>query len=154
NVHLDHAQGERIALLHDLARVINALVRQFGDMDQPLDFRRIDQLGERAELRQLGELPLHKLADIVLNRHGIPGVGSLTLHAQADALAIRVYADALNPHFIADLSSSRGWVTCCHDSSVRCTSLSAPPISIKAPKSTRLTTRPVRISPTFKSLIR
>src|SRR5690606_27728414 len=101
DVHLDHAQGQGVAFLDNLAWMIHALVGKFRNVDQPFDFGRIDQLGKCTELGQLGNCTLNKLADVVFNRNRIPGISRLCLHAQADALAFRVNADDFHLHRIA-----------------------------------------------------
>ena len=83
--------------------MIDALVGKLRNVDQALDLRRINQLGERAKFGQLGDLALHQLADIVFNRHCVPGVLHQTIHAQANAFAIRVDADDLDFDLVANL---------------------------------------------------
>ncbi len=85
--------------------MLDAAVGELGNVDQPFDLVAIfhRQAGEGAELRQLGDLPLHELALAQLARQLLPRVRLELAHRQADAPALGVDRQHFDLHFLADL---------------------------------------------------
>ena len=75
--------------------------RHFRDVDQALDPRL--QLHEGAVVGDVGDAAGVLGARRILRRHAFPRIGLELLHAQADALRLRVEADDLHLDLLADL---------------------------------------------------
>ena len=93
----------------DLARM-GALARpaHLRDVDQALDARL--QLHEGAVIGDVGDPPLEAGGDRIFGGHALPGVGLQLLHAQADALRLRVEAHHLHAHRLPDVQRLAGVV--------------------------------------------
>ena len=72
-----------------------------GDVDQAFDARL--QLDESAVVRDVGDRSLELAADRILRLDAGPWVGAELLHAEADALRLRIDADDLHLHRVADV---------------------------------------------------
>ena len=72
-----------------------------GDVDQALDARL--QLHEGAVVGDVGDGALEAGADRILGLDAGPRIGLQLLHAEADALRLRVDADDLHLHGVADV---------------------------------------------------
>src|SRR5204863_2131804 len=123
-VGLDAAQGERQAaafgvdlddldldvlpLLYDLARSLDAVLGQLGDVDQALDPGH--DLGEGAERDDLGDAAGDDVALLGLVDDALPGIGLRLLEAERDALAVAVDVEHLDAHLLADLEHLGGMV--------------------------------------------
>src|SRR4030095_3451454 len=83
----DHV--DRVALLHDLRRMLDALgPAHVGDVDQAVDAR-LD-LDERAEAREVPDFPVDAGSDRVLQREHDPRILLGLLHAERDLLLVRI----------------------------------------------------------------
>ena len=89
-----------LARLDDLARVLDVVVRQLGDVHEPLDA--VHDLDERAEGDDLRDLALELVADVVGVDDPLPRVLLGLLEAQGDALAVAVDVEHLDRHDVAD----------------------------------------------------
>src|SRR6266545_3810747 len=87
-VHVDDLHVDLLALRHDVARVLDALVLHLGDVDEPLDAGL--ELHEGAEVGDLRDLPLHARADrVTLGERG-PRIRLDLLDAEAEPLVLDV----------------------------------------------------------------
>ena len=101
-VHVQHHDLDFLAGRHDLAGVDVLLgPAHLGDVDQALDARL--QLHEGAVVGDVGHAAGVLGARRILRRHTLPRVGLELLHAEADALGVRVEADDLHLDLLADL---------------------------------------------------
>ena len=89
-----------VARLHDLARVLDVLLGELGDVHEALDA--LQDLDERAEGDHLGDLALELVADVVGVDDALPRVLLGLLEAQGDALAVAVDVEHLDLHGVAD----------------------------------------------------
>src|SRR5690625_302797 len=100
-VHIQHHHLDLLRGGDDLARVDVLLgPAHLGDVNQSLDARL--QLHEGAVVGDVGHAAQELGADRVLGSHAFPGVCLQLLHAEADALRLRVEADDLDLHLLAD----------------------------------------------------
>src|SRR5512133_501605 len=100
-VHLDDLRLDRVALRDDLPRVLDVMLRELGDVNEPLDARH--DLDEGAESDDLGDLALDLVALVVGLEHLLPGIALGLLEAERDALALAVDVEHLDLHVLADL---------------------------------------------------
>src|SRR6476620_6282605 len=100
-VDLDDLGLHLVPLRDDLARVLDVMLRQLGDVDQPFDSRQ--DLDEGAEGDDLRHLPLDLVALAVGVQHLLPGVGLRLLEAERDALSLAVDVKHLHLDVLADL---------------------------------------------------
>src|SRR5215211_3298015 len=100
-VDLEDLDLDVVARLHDLARVLHVLLRELGDVHEPLDA--LEDLDEGAEGHDLGDLALQLVADRVGVDHALPRVLLGLLEAQGDALAVAVDVEHLDLHGVADV---------------------------------------------------
>src|SRR4051794_7083413 len=85
----------------DLARVLHVMRGQLGDVHEALDA--VEDLDERAERDDLGDLALELVADVVGVDDPLPRVLLGLLEAQRDALAVAVDVEDLDLHGLADV---------------------------------------------------
>src|SRR5690606_19386032 len=90
---VDWVDGDHLGLvvfahIHHLARILDALVGQLTDVNETLDA--IFDLGEGAELGQLGDLAVDDTPWREAGRQGLPGVWGELLDTQAEALVLDV----------------------------------------------------------------
>src|SRR6266498_1178484 len=107
-IHLDDLRAHRLTLGHDLARVLDVVLRQLGDVNKPLDARH--DFDEGAEGDHLRHLPFDDVPLVVHVHHLLPGVRLGLLQAERDALPLAVDVEHLDLHFLADLEQLRGMV--------------------------------------------
>src|SRR5581483_5106558 len=100
-VDLDDLHGDDGALRDDLARVLDVVRRELGDVDEPLDAG--EDLDEGAERDDLRDAPLDDVALGVAVEHLLPRVALRLLEAERDPLAIAVDVEHLDLHRLADL---------------------------------------------------
>ena len=89
-----------VAGLDDLARVLDVVVGQLGDVHEALDA--VHDLDERAEGHDLGDLALELVAEVVGVHDPLPRVLLGLLEAERDALAVAVDVEHLDRHGVAD----------------------------------------------------
>src|SRR5215208_3845186 len=94
-----------VARLDDLARVLDVLLGELGDVHEALDA--LQDLHEGAERDDLGDLALELVADVVGVDHALPRVLLGLLEAQGDALAVAVDVEHLDLHRVADREDLR-----------------------------------------------
>ncbi len=100
-VHVQHHHLDLLAGGDDLARVDVLLgPGHLGDVDQPLDAG--FQLHEGAVVGDVGDAAGELGAHRVLGLDAVPGVGLELLHAERDALGVRVDLDDLHLDGVAD----------------------------------------------------
>ncbi len=105
-VDVEHDGLDLLAHVHELARVLDALVPgHLGDVDQPLDA--LLELDEGAVVRHGDDLALHHRADRVAIRDVAPGILAQLLVAEADALGLSVELEDADLHLVADLEDLR-----------------------------------------------
>ena len=100
-VDLEDQHVDRIALRDDLARVLDVVLRQLGDVHEPLDAGQdLDEGAERDDLRDA------TLDDVVLGvalEHLLPRIRLRLLEAERDPLAVAVDVEHLDLDLLADL---------------------------------------------------
>ena len=104
-VDLEDQDLDGIALRHDLARVLDVVLRELGDVHEPLDAR--EDLDERAERDDLRHLAVDDVAVLVLLEHLLPRVALRLLEPERDALAVAVDVEHLDADRLADLEHLR-----------------------------------------------
>ena len=100
-VDLEDADLDVVARLDDLARVLDVVVGQLGDVHEALDA--VEDLDEGAEGDDLGDGPLELVAHVVGVDDALPRVLLGLLEAQGDALAVAVDVEDLDLHGVADV---------------------------------------------------
>src|SRR5690349_19307859 len=100
-VHLDDLGLDRVALRDDLARVLDVVLGELGDVNEPLDAGH--DLDEGAEGDDLRDLALDLVALVVGLEHLLPRVALGLLEPERDALAVAVDVEHLDLHVLADL---------------------------------------------------
>src|SRR5690606_10455295 len=101
-IDVEHLDFDLLTGRYDLARVHVLLgPAHLGDVDQTLDARL--QLHEGAVIGDVGNTTGEACADRVLELHAFPRIGLQLLHAEGDALRLRVEADDLHLDGLADL---------------------------------------------------
>ena len=104
-IDLDDPQLNVLTLADHLLGMGDALVAQLGDMDQA--FNPWLELGERAELGQLGDLGRHGVANVVLGLDARPRVFLDLLQAQANLLVLAIDSDDAHVDLLADAQHLR-----------------------------------------------
>src|SRR5215211_4673737 len=99
-VDLEDLDLDVVARLDDLARVLDVVLGELGDVDEPL--HALEDLDEGAEGHDLGDLALELVTDVVGVDHALPRVLLGLLQAQGDALAVAVDVEHLDLHGVAD----------------------------------------------------
>ena len=99
-VDLEDLHAHVLARLDDLTRVLHVVMRELGDVHEPLDA--VHDLHERAEGDHLGDLALQLVADPVGVDDSLPRVLLGLLEAQGDALAVAVDVEHLDRDHVAD----------------------------------------------------
>src|SRR6185312_14687554 len=107
-VDLDDLDLDLFALLHDLARILDVVLGQLGDVDQALDPGH--DLGEGAERDDLGDPAGDDVALLGLVDDALPRIRLGLLEAERDALAVAVDIEHLDAHLLADLEHLGGVV--------------------------------------------
>src|SRR3954447_17383531 len=100
-VDLEDLDLDLVARRDDLARVLDVVAGQLGDVHQALDA--VEDLDEGAEGDDLGDLALELVADVVGVDDPLPRVLLGLLEAQGDALAVAVDVEHLDLDLLADL---------------------------------------------------
>ena len=100
-VDLDDLGADEIALRDDLARVLDVVLCELGDVHEALDAGH--DLDEGAEGDDLRDLALDGVALVVALEHLLPGIGLRLLEAERDPLALAVDVEHLDLHVLADL---------------------------------------------------
>ena len=107
-VERDDLELERLALVDDVTRMGDALVRQLADVDQA--FEAVPYPDERAEVDQLGDRAVDDVADLEVRHRGMPRVGLQAADRQADPATLVVDVDDLGLDLLADLVAGLGVV--------------------------------------------
>src|SRR5262249_39676562 len=100
-VHLENQHADAVTLRDDLAGVLDVVLGELGDVNQPFDARQ--DLDERAERHDLRHPTLRDVALLVLLEHLLPRVGLRLLESERDALAITVDVEHLHLDLLPDL---------------------------------------------------
>ena len=100
-VDLDDPHLDLVALRDDLARVLDVVLCEFGDVDEPLDAR--EDLDEGAERDDLRHRAFDDVALLVLLEHVLPRVALGLLETERDPLALAVDVEHLHVDRLADL---------------------------------------------------
>src|SRR4029079_16329670 len=85
---------DEVALGDDLARILDMVLREFGDVHEPLDAG--EDLHERPERDHLRDAALDDVALAVAVEHLLPGIGLRLLEAERDPLAVAVDVESLD----------------------------------------------------------
>src|SRR5207237_5700726 len=93
-VHLEDPDGDPVALRDDVARVLDVMLRELGDVDEPLDARQ--DLDEGTEGDDLRDGALHDVALLVALQHLLPGVALRLLEAERDPLPLAIDVENLH----------------------------------------------------------
>ena len=107
-VERDDLELERLALVDDVARVGDALMRQLADVDQALE--PVAHADEGAEVDELGDGAVDDVADLEVRHRGMPRVGLQAADRQADPAALVVDVDDLGLDLLADVIAGLGVV--------------------------------------------
>ena len=107
-VERDDLELERLALVDDVARMGDALVRQLADVDQALEA--VADADERAEVDELGDRAVDDVADLEVGHRGVPRVRLQAADRQADPAALVVDVDDLGLDLFADRVAGLGVV--------------------------------------------
>ena len=86
--------------MDDLARALDVVRRELGDVHEPL--HAVEDLHEGAEGDDLRDLARQLVADVVGVHDPLPGVLLGLLETERDALAVAVDVEHLDPHRVAD----------------------------------------------------
>ena len=107
-VEADDLELEDLALVHDVARVGHALVRQLADVDQALEA--LADPDEGAEVDELRDRAVDDVADIEVRDGRLPRIGLEAADRQADPAALVVDVDDLGLDLVTDLVAGLGVV--------------------------------------------
>ena len=110
-IDFDHTQGDGIAFFENFLGVFDALLADFGDVDQT--FQVFFKVGKCAELGQAGEEGFHQHTDLVARGAVRPGVVLQLADGQANAFLFAVDADNLDLDILPDFehfTGMAGWV--------------------------------------------
>src|SRR5579885_1341136 len=105
-VDVDHLRLDRIAHLEERARLVDALARELGDVDEALD--PLLELHEHPEVGEALHLAPDPAAHRVVRPHELPGVGLGLLEAERDAVVDAVDVEHLDLDLLAHLEDLRG----------------------------------------------
>src|SRR4051794_653042 len=100
-IDLEDAHVHRVALGDDLARVLDVVLCELADVDEPFDARQ--DLDERAERDDLRHLAGDDVALVIALEHLLPRVGLCLLEAERDALALAIDIENLDLDLLPDL---------------------------------------------------
>ena len=100
-VDLDDLRLHLVALRDDLARVLDVVLRELGDVNEPLDSGH--DLDEGAEGDDLRDLALDDVALVVLVEDLLPGIALGLLEPERDPLPLPVDVENLHLDGLADL---------------------------------------------------
>src|SRR5262245_9674834 len=100
-VDLDDLHVHDVALRHDLARVLDVVLRELRDVHEPLDAGH--DLDERAERDDLRHLALHDVVLVVGLDDLLPWIRLRLLEAERDPLAVAIDVEHLHLHVLTDL---------------------------------------------------
>ena len=107
-VDLEDPDVDLVSLRDHLARILDVVLRELGDVDEPLDARQdLDEGAERDDLRHGA---LHDVALLVALEHLLPRVGLGLLEAERDPLALAVDVEHLNLDRLPDVEHLRRMV--------------------------------------------
>src|SRR5206468_5585171 len=84
----DDLELERLALVDDVARMRDALMRELADMDQALEA--VSDTDERTEVDQLRDRAVDDVADLEVRDGRVPRIGLEAADRQADATTLVV----------------------------------------------------------------
>src|SRR5574341_260582 len=93
-VNADDAQGTDFTFLEHLLGMLDAMISDLGDVDQPFDVAL--QAGERAELGQARDHAFHKLTHAELFHARFPGIIGQRADREPDAFLLTVNVDDLD----------------------------------------------------------
>src|SRR5437762_279165 len=100
-IDVDDLHPQLLAGRDDLLGRLDVVRGHLGDVHEALDA--VAHLDERAEGHELGDLPVHELADLVAVRELLPRILLRGLQRQRDALAIEIDVEHLHLDVVADL---------------------------------------------------
>ena len=100
-VDLEDADVDRVTLRDDLARVLDVVRRELGDVDEPLDAGK--DLDEGAERDDLRDATLDDVVLAVALDHLLPRIGLRLLEAERDPLTVAVDVEHLHLDRLADV---------------------------------------------------
>ena len=100
-VDLEDQDVDRIALRDDLARVLDVMLRELGDVDEAFDAGQ--DLDEGAEGDDLRDTTLDDILLVVVLEHLLPRIRLRLLEAERDPLALAVDVEHLDLDGLADL---------------------------------------------------
>ena len=86
-VDLDDLDQHLLPVLHDLARVLDVVCGELGDVHEALDTR--DDLDECAERDGLGDAAVHDVVLVIVVEHLLPRIRLGLLETERDALGAR-----------------------------------------------------------------
>ncbi len=104
----DDLELERLALVDDIARMGDALVRQLADVDEP--FEAILDADEGAEVDDLRDRAVDEVADLEVRHRRLPRIGQEAADREADATTLVVDVDDLGLDLVTDLVGTLGVV--------------------------------------------
>ncbi len=107
-VEADDLELERLTLVNDVARMRDALVAQFADVDQA--FQPVANAYECAEVHELGDRPVDHVADVEISDRRVPRIRLQSSNGQADSTALVVDVDDLGLNLLANLVAGLGVV--------------------------------------------
>ena len=107
-VEADDLELEGLALVHHVARMGHALVRQLADVDQALEA--LPDPDEGAEVDELRDRAVDDVADLEVRDRRLPRVGLEPADREADPAALVVDVDDLGLDLVADLVAGLGVV--------------------------------------------
>ena len=107
-VERDDLELERLALVDDVARVGDALVRQLADVDQALEA--VAHAHEGAEVDELRHRAVDDVADLEVGHGRMPRIRLEAADRQADPASLVVDVDDLGLDLVADLVAGLGVV--------------------------------------------
>ena len=104
-VDVDDLDDHVLARSDDLARVLDVVRGELGDVDEALDA--LQDLDERAERDDLRGPAVDVVALLVGLQHALPRIGLRLLEAERDALAVAIDVEHLDLDGLADLEDLR-----------------------------------------------
>src|SRR5581483_1974945 len=107
-VDLEDLDPHRVARLDDLARVLDVVLGQLGDVHEALD--PVEDLDERAERDDLGDRPLELVAHVVGVDDALPRVLLGLFETQRDPLALAIDVEHLDRDLVSDGQDLGGMV--------------------------------------------
>src|SRR5262245_6656414 len=107
-VERDDLELEDLALVDDVTRVSDALVRQLADVDEALEA--LPHPDERTEVHELGDRAVDDVADLEVRDRRLPRIGLEPADRQADPAALVVDVDDLGLDLVTDLVAGLGVV--------------------------------------------